>query len=168
MQNFTFLLRRSWLFLLLFQLFITAGAYAQQTSTVTGNVTSITGEALIGVSVLVKGTSNGTQTDLSGHYTLKVSGSDATLVFKYVGYLPKEVAVSGSKIDVQLTENQHSLNEVVVLGYGTANRRDVTGSVVSVKTADLPQVAVTSVNNMLQGQAAGLNLNSRSAQPDGG
>jgi TonB-linked SusC/RagA family outer membrane protein len=168
MQNFTYLLRRSWLLLLLIQLLIVTGAHAQQQTTVNGTVTSASGELLTGVSVLVKGTSIGAQTDVRGRYTLKVTGN-ITLVFTYIGYNPQEVSTNGrSTVNVQLTENARSLNEVVVLGYGTSNKKDVTGSVVSVKTADLPQVAVTSVDNMLQGQAAGLTLSSRSAQPGGG
>jgi len=168
MQNFTFSFKRSWLVLLLFQLLIATGAYAQQT-TVTGVVTAVSGEPLVGVSVLIKGTTIGTQTDIAGHYSVKVTGTDATLSFQYVGYLPQDVATgSRTKINVQLAENARSLNEVVVLGYGTSNKKDVTGSVVVVKTADLPQVAVTSVDNMLQGQAAGLTLSGRSAQPGGG
>jgi TonB-linked SusC/RagA family outer membrane protein len=167
MQNFTYLLRRSWLLVLIFQLIFT-GLHAQQQTTVNGTVKDASGELLTGVSVLVKGTSTGAQTDLNGHYSLKVSGN-ITLVFTYVGYNPEEVSTNGrNTINVQLTANAKALNEVVVLGYGTSNKKDVTGSVVTVKTADLPQVAVTSVNNMLQGQAAGLTLSGRSAQPGGG
>jgi TonB-linked SusC/RagA family outer membrane protein len=168
MQNFTLLFKRCWPLLLLFQLFISVGAYAQQT-TITGNVTSATGEALIGVSVRIKGTQTGTQTDVKGNYSLRVASDNASLVFSYIGFIASEVSINGrSKVDVQLVSDSKSLNEIVVLGYGTSNKRAVTGSVVSVKTADLPQVAVTSVNNLLQGQAAGLTLTTRSAQPGGG
>jgi TonB-linked SusC/RagA family outer membrane protein len=168
MQHFTFLLKKSWPLLLLFQLFIFSTAQAQQI-TISGTVTSTTGEPLIGVSVLLKGTSIGAQTDVKGSYSLKAVNTKGTLVFTYIGFNTREENIDGrNKINVQLTDNSKSLNEVVVLGYGTSNKKDVTGSVVSVKTSDLPQVAVTSVNNMLQGQAAGLTLGTRSAQPGGG
>lgn len=168
MQNFTFLLKKRGLLLSLFMFLFSAGVYAQQQTTVSGVVTSNTGETLPGVSILVKGTSSGTQTDVNGHYSINVTGN-ITLQFSYVGYNPQEVATSGrTKIDVQLTGNEKTLSEVVVLGYGTANKKDVTGAVATVKVADLPQVAATSVDNLLQGQAAGINLTTRSAQPGGG
>lgn len=168
MQNFTFFFKRYWPLLLLFQLFVFTSAYAQQ-ATVSGVVKSATGESLVGVSVAVKGTQNGTQTDVNGHYSLKVTDLNGTLVFTYIGFVTAEESIAGrAKVDVQLNADQRTLNEVVVLGYGTATKKDVTGSVVQVKTSDLPQVAQTSVNNLLQGQAAGLNLETRSAQPGGG
>src|ERR1700743_1968642 len=129
MQNFTLLFKKRGLLLSLFLLLFSISSFAQQQTTVSGIVTSTAGETLPGVSVIVKGTSIGAQTDVNGHYSIKVTG-DITLVFSYVGYNSQEVTTGGrSKIDVKLTANEKSLSEVVVLGYGTANKKDVTGSV---------------------------------------
>jgi TonB-linked SusC/RagA family outer membrane protein len=168
MQNFTFLFKRRWPLLLFLQLLFSISVFAQQ-KTITGKVTGASGEALPGVTVNLKGTQSGTQTDADGKYKLTVNENKGTLVFSFIGYVTKEEVIDGrAKIDVQLTSDSKSLNEVVVLGYGTSSKKDVTGSVVSVKTSELPQVAQTSINNLLQGQAAGLTLDTRSAQPGGG
>ncbi len=168
MQNFTFLFKRRWPLLVFIQLFFSVAAFAQQ-RTITGTVSAASGEKLPGVSVMVKGTTNGVSTNANGVFTLKINSADATLIFSSLGYTTQEVAIGArTNVNVQLTENNKALNEVVVLGYGTSSKKDVTGSVVTVKTSDLPQTAQTSINNILQGQAAGLNLETRSAQPGGG
>jgi len=98
-------------------------------STVTGTVTDADGQPLPGANVLVKGTTNGTQTDFDGNYTI-TADSDATLVFSYIGFASREVAVAGqSTINVSMAEDASQLEEVVVLGYSTQTRGDLTGSV---------------------------------------
>jgi TonB-dependent starch-binding outer membrane protein SusC len=131
-------------------------------------LTSSSDESLIGVTVTVKGTQAGTVTDLNGNYSIKALPAD-TLVFSYLEY-EKVYEVVGNRevIDVEMVPDIKTLSEVVVIGYGTVRKIDLTGSVTSVKTNDLPITATTSIDNLLQGRAAGLNLTSRTAQPGGG
>lgn len=133
--------------------------------TVTGTVTDAAGEALIGVNVLVKGSSTGTITDLDGQYSLEVPGSDAVLVFSYTGYQNYEVAVgSQSVIDVTLEEGV-SLDEVVVVGYSTQKKANLTGAVTAVGTKELKDRPLTSAATALQGAAPGVFINQNSGQP---
>lgn len=126
------------------------------------------GDALPGVSVKVKGSSAGAVTDANGNFSLNAP-ENGTLVISYIGYTTMEVPVNNrNTLRIALENPATALGEVVVVGYGTTSKKDITGSVVSIKTKDLPQVANTSINNLLQGQAAGLNLSVRSAQPGGG
>ncbi|MFT2008520.1 TonB-dependent receptor [Pontibacter sp. 13R65] len=154
--------------MLLLFFFTVTGVLAQGT-TVSGRVINETGEGLPGVTVLMKGTTIGTSTDIDGNYTLAVPAGAGTMVFSFIGYVSKEVAIGNqTTINVSLVPDAKALDEVVVVGYGTQSKRDITGSVASVKTADLPQVANASIDNLLQGRAAGFNLSMRSAQPGGG
>ncbi|MEO8405099.1 MAG: SusC/RagA family TonB-linked outer membrane protein [Chitinophagaceae bacterium] len=147
---------------------MSVGATAQQ-KTITGRVLDAGNKPLQGVTVSVKNKKNtATTTGPSGDFSISASSGDV-LVFSSVGYGEFEEKVgSANSINVNLSTQITSMNEVVVVGYGTQQRKDITGSVVSVSTKDLPQVANTSINNLLQGRAAGLNLNLRSAQPGGG
>lgn len=111
------------------------------------------GEPLIGVSVQVKGTSTGTITDLNGKYTLNVS-TGQTLVFSYIGFMEQQVVATKPVINVVLKEDTKTLDEVVVVGYGTMKRSDLTGSVVSVTGDELKKSVVTSLDQALQGRAA--------------
>lgn len=137
-----------------------AVAFAQKTVTVKGTVKDKDGrEALIGVSVLVKGTTIGTITNLDGNYTLTNVAENATLVFTYVGMKSESVAVGGrSVIDVRLEDEQKSLQEVVVVGYGTKKAGAITGSVVQVKSADILKTPAQSPLQSIQGKAAGVNI----------
>ena len=140
-----------------------------QTRTITGKVTSFgDNEGIPGVNVLEKGTSNGTVTDLKGDYSLEVS-EDATIVFSSVGYTTEEATVGDrSSIDVVLMEDIQQLQELVVVGYGTQQRRDITGSVASVKSEDLQDLPVASVDQALAGQVAGVQVQQTSGAPGGG
>ncbi|MBC6608884.1 TonB-dependent receptor [Hymenobacter sp. BT188] len=132
--------------------------------TVTGRVTDEKGEGLPGVNVVVKGTSNGTSTDVDGRYSITVP-DNATLVVSYVGYTPREIAVGGrTTIDVPLAPDAQSLSEVVVVGYLTQNRQDVTGSVASVSSEDIRRAPVATVNEAIQGRLPGVTVTS-SGQP---
>ncbi len=138
---------------------------------VSGLVTDgTTGEALIGVNVLLQGSNVGTTTDVDGTYTITiVEGS--TLVFSYVGFEPKEVIVPGgteTSIDVVLMPEATGLEEVVVIGYGTAKKRDLTGSVASVSSEDLQSMAAISADQALQGRAAGVFVQQNSGEPGSG
>jgi len=121
---------------------------------------------LIGVNIIEKGTSNGTITDLEGHYTLSVSGPDAIIVFKYIGYKAQEIPVNGqSVIDVVLEEEIEMLDEVVVVGYGVQKKVDVTGAISSIETEEMSSIPVTNVATAIQGKAAGVQIIQNSGAP---
>ncbi|MFD1002848.1 SusC/RagA family TonB-linked outer membrane protein [Ohtaekwangia kribbensis] len=146
------------------------GLQAQQ-KVITGKITDENGSELPGVNVLLKGTSLGTVSDQAGAYSLSIpeSQSSGTLVFSFIGYLSEELAINNqTSVNIQMMPDIQTLSEVVVVGYGTQRREDISGAVSSVKASELPQVANTSIDNLLQGRAAGLNLTQRSAQPGGG
>lgn len=145
---------RKFLFLMV-GLLCALGASAQSIA-VSGTVIDPTGEPLIGASILAKGTSNGTATDIDGNYVINVA-PNATLVFSYVGYDPQEVAVGGrTHIDVTMKENSVMLNEVVAIGYGVVKKSDATGSVAVIKPDDVEAGIATSVQDMLVGQTPGV------------
>lgn len=124
-------------------------------SVVTGNVKDQTGEPLIGVSVLEQGTSNGTVTDIDGNFSFTVA-QGKTVNFSYIGYKPQSVVVRGNVINVVLQEENTNLNEVVVVGYGTMRRKDVTSSITTVKAEDLNTGVFSDAASMLQGKVPGL------------
>lgn len=137
--------------------------------TVAGKVTSQDdGAGLPGVNVIVKGTTRGSVTDADGQYTIVVPDENATLIFSYVGYVSQEVAVAGrSRIDITLAADVTQLGELVIIGYGSQEKRDVTGSVVSVGTKELQAVPVYNVEQSLLGRAAGVTVQQNSGQPGG-
>ena len=146
-------------------------SYAQSPDkiTVAGCVKDAAGDFLIGATVLVKGISGGTITDIDGNYILKDVPRTATLVFSYVGMQNKEVPVNGkSTINVTLLDDALQLEQVVVIGYGSVKKSDVTGSVTSVKTEALKEIPANSVEGLLQGRAAGLQVINSSQDPGAG
>lgn len=139
---------------------------ATKAQTVRG-IVSAEGEPLPGASVSIKGTSNGTSTDFDGKYTINVS-SGATLVFSYVGYDSKEVAVGNqSMINVTL-DADNKLDEIVVIGYGTQRKSDLTGAVSTVSAKDVADLPVSRVDQALQGRAAGVQITQTSGAPGAG
>lgn len=127
-------------------------------STVTGTVTDDTGMPLPGANVLEKGTTNGTQTDFDGNFTLNVEPG-ATLVFSYIGFQRKEVAVNGqTTINVSMSEDAAALDEVVVTGYSTTSRREATAAVSIVKAEELAAIPSGNVEQQLQGRVAGVTV----------
>ncbi|MDJ1494864.1 TonB-dependent receptor [Cytophagaceae bacterium DM2B3-1] len=150
-------LRASVLLCLVF-LCAVAGAFAQ--TTVTGKVTSLEdGGVLPGVSVSVKGTTRGTTTDANGKYSIAVDGSTAVLVFSFIGFTTEEVTVGNrTVVDMPLTADLQALSEVVVTGYTTENRREVTGAVATVKSKDLVAVPSGNVEQALQGRISGVTV----------
>lgn len=146
-------------------------SYAQSPDkiTVAGCVKDAAGDFLIGATVQVKGISGGTITDIDGDYILKDVPRTATLVFSYVGMQNKEVPVNGkSTINVTLLDDALQLEQVVVIGYGSVKKSDVTGSVTSVKTEALKEIPANSVEGLLQGRAAGLQVINSSQDPGAG
>lgn len=125
-------------------------------------------DGLPGVNVVIKGTTTGTTTDATGAYTLSVPESGATLVFSFVGYVSQEVLIGNrSTIDVAIESDTKALSEVVVIGYGTARKSDLTGSVGSVKEDQLKERPSPSLNQALQGKVSGVQVNVNSGRPGG-
>jgi len=136
--------------------------------TVKGKVTDEKGEALIGVNIIVKETSKGTTTDLDGMYSIEVAGANSVLSFTYLGYESKDVVVNNQTvINVTLSPDSKVLSEVVVIGYGTQRKSDLTGSVSSVKENDLLERPSPSLNQALAGRMAGVQVNNNSGRPGG-
>ena len=150
-----------------FMLF-TGVLYAQD-QTVSGTVSSDAEGPLPGVNVLLKGTTTGTVTDLEGNYRLNVPEGGDTLVFSSIGYANQEIAIGGrSTIDVTLGEDIKALEEIVVIGYGTQEARDATGSVASVKSEDFNGGVIASPEQLIQGKAAGVQITQASGEPGSG
>ena len=150
-----------------FILSIFSESFAQVT--VTGTVISGENEeALPGVNVVIKGTTSGTVTDIEGNYSIEVPGTETTLVFSSVGFVSEEVVVgSRSVIDITLAPDITALSEVVVVGYGTSLKKNLTTSVAQVDPKDIPSAANSGVNDLLFGKAAGVQVSQYSAQPGG-
>lgn len=133
-------------------------AFAQP-KTVSGVVKDAAGEPVIGANVIEKGTTNGVFTDVSGHYSLPMQGKNPVLSVSYVGYISQEIPVGAkTSIDVTLEEDKAQLEEVVVIGYGTAKKKDLTGAISTVNTEKLTAEAPRSVGDLLRSAAAGLNV----------
>ncbi|MEP1782426.1 carboxypeptidase-like regulatory domain-containing protein, partial [Reichenbachiella sp.] len=131
----------------------------------TGKVTDENGEGLPGASVLVKGTTNGTITDLDGNYSL-TAPEDAIIVISFVGYKSQELSIGGrSTLDVQLEVDAEQLDEVVVVGYGTQRKVDLTGAVGSISSADIVNKPIVSADQALAGRIAGVQITNRSGDP---
>lgn len=123
-----------------------------------GSVKDNNGEPLLGVSVLIKGTSLGTVTDIDGNYSIEIPNNQSTLIFSYLGYKSKELSVSGTQLDVILSEDTHTLDEVVVVGFGTQKKVNLTGSIAVVNEKDLASRPVANVTQALQGLVPGMNF----------
>ncbi|MDO1445476.1 TonB-dependent receptor [Rhodocytophaga aerolata] len=135
---------------------------------ITGRVTSEEGEGLPGVSVLLKGTTTGTSTDIDGKFTISVPDEGGSLVFSYIGFMTKEVAIGAqATIDVTLAADIKSLEEVVVVGYGTQRKRDITSAVSNINMKDIGEVPASNLNRLLQGQAAGVTVRQNHGAPGG-
>lgn len=150
----------------LFALFclMSIGVSHAQSQSISGSVTT-DGQPLPGVTVVVKGTSVGAVTDFDGGYFIKASANDV-LVFSYVGYETKQVTVGNdTTIDVALAEDVATLDEVVVVGYGTQKRRNVQGAIESVKAETIEKIGTSDLASALQGQIAGVNVTASSGQP---
>ncbi|GAA0879229.1 TonB-dependent receptor [Algoriphagus jejuensis] len=140
--------------------FLTIVSVLAQSKTITGRVTSAEEpEGVPGASVVVKGTTQGTITDLDGSYSISVPDNAATLVFSFVGYLTKEMPIgSNSIINVVMDTDVKVLNEVVVTGYGTQERREITGSVTSINSEDIENLVTPSFESQLAGRAPGVQV----------
>ncbi len=145
-------------------------ATPKQDRAITGKVVDINGEALIGVNIIEKGTTNGTITDIDGNFTLTLTTSQPTLTISYIGFDTEEVAVSGrSVVNVTLNESTSYLDEVVVVGYGTMKQRDLTGAIATIKADEMIAESPRSVQDLLRANAAGVSIGfANSAKGDAG
>ena len=147
---------------------ITHDAFSQQQLTVSGRVIDTNRETLPGVTVVVKGTTTGTVTDLNGRYSINVPSENTVLTFSFIGFKTYEIAVGNSRvIDIRLEEDLLQLGEVIVTGFGNLNRATYTGSASVIKTADLASVPNQSVATMIQSNAPGVSITSSNSQPGG-
>ena len=138
----------------------------QQTVTISGTVKDVNGDPLIGVSVQEKGTLNGTVTNLNGAFELRV-GDESVLVVSFLGYKAKEIPVSGNRqFDIVLEEDARQLEEVVVIGYGTQRKGDVTSAIVSVKSEDFSIGKIGDAAELVKGKVAGLSIVKSSGDPN--
>ena len=142
-------------------------ALQAQSKKITGKITDENGNPLRGATVLVKGQPSGVESNFSGNFSIPVPASGVTLVISYVGYETKEVTIKNEDvIDVELNPLKSNLNEVVVIGYGTQRRKDITGSVASVKGDLFKDQPITNPISALQGRVAGVNVIESSGAPD--
>ncbi|MGD9930343.1 MAG: TonB-dependent receptor [Mangrovibacterium sp.] len=140
----------------------------QQQISVTGRITDSSGEPLPGVTVLIKGTTQGTVTDGNGLYTLMDVPADAVIIFSFVGMKSQEIPVGGkSSLDVVLEEESIGLDEVVAIGYGTVKKSDITGSVGSIEADAIAATTLTDATRALQGRVAGVNIEQNVGKPGG-
>ena len=154
--------------LLLVLMFISGMSYALAQSAVTGTVTDENGEGIPGANIVIKGTSNGTITDMNGDFALNAS-SDDVLVVTYVGYSTIEIAVgSQSEINISLAEDIAALDEIVVTGYGTQERKEITSAVTSLNEEDFNKGLVSNPMGLLEGKVAGLSITKPGGDPNGG
>lgn len=136
---------------------------------VKGKVLSEENEGLPGANVLLKGTSRGTVTDVDGRFSIEVPNGEGILVFSSIGYVTQEIPVNNrSTIEVRLQADVKALSEVVVVGYGTQERKDITGSVASVSAEELKQVPIVSLDQGIQGRVSGVQVTQTSGRPGGG
>ncbi|MEQ9439316.1 MAG: carboxypeptidase-like regulatory domain-containing protein, partial [Cyclobacteriaceae bacterium] len=143
-------------------------AQAQQTA-ISGKVSSDDEGVLPGVNILVKGTTTGTVTDVNGNYTISVPNQQSTLVFSSIGYVTQEVVVNNqSAVNVVLLPDIQSLSEVVVVGYGTQKRTDVTGAVSTIKAEDINNIVTGNPTQVLQGRSAGVRVEVNGGSPGAG
>lgn len=150
-------------------LFLSTLAVFGQQRTITGTVTDAAdGKTIPGVTVLVKGTSNGTTTDINGKYTLKINEAAKVLLFSFIGMRSMEIPITASNvIDANMISEAVNLDEVVVIGYGSVKKSDLTGSVASIRTDDLRKIPVNSLDQGIQGKVSGVQVTQLSSQPGG-
>ena len=154
-------------FLLVLIVSTTVAYSSLQQQNVTGTVTdAISGAPLYGVNILIEGTMTGTSTDLNGKFALKKPDNGAVITFSFIGYTTEKVTWSGQPVlDVKLSQNIQTLEEVVVTGYGTIKKSDLTGSIAKVSSKDIEKAVPVNIQAALQGRVAGLMISSNDGSP---
>ena len=157
-------------FAILFLMILPLASFAQNTRTISGKVTDSNGMALPGTNVVVVGTSTGVQADSNGNYQITVENPESALLeFSFIGYAKQQIPVgTRSTINVVLQEEYIGLNELVVVGYGTVKKKDLTGSVSSIKSAEITKTATNNALQSMQGKIAGLDITKTSGESGSG
>jgi TonB-linked SusC/RagA family outer membrane protein len=146
---------------------LSGGQMRAQSVTLEGTVKDATGLSLPGVNIVEKGTKNTSSTDFDGRYKIKVSNPKAILSFSFIGFKTRDISVEGkSKIDITLSEDSNNLNEVIVVGYGTTKKSDLTGAVSTLSGNDMRKIPVANVAEALTGRVAGVQVSSSEGSPD--
>jgi len=146
---------------------LSGGQMKAQSVTLEGTVKDATGLSLPGVNIVEKGTKNTSSTDFDGRYKIKVSNPKAILSFSFIGFKTRDISVEGkSKIDITLSEDSNNLNEVIVVGYGTTKKSDLTGAVSTLSGNDMRKIPVANVAEALTGRVAGVQVSSSEGSPD--
>ncbi len=154
--------------LVLCSLALPSAAAAQDGHKVTGTVTDETGATMIGMTVIVTGTTVGATTDIDGHYEIEVP-ADGSLTFSYLGYRSQEVAVEGrAVIDISMVPDAEVLTDAIVIGYGTTTKRDMTGSLSAVSTKDFNEGLISSPEQLINGKVSGVQILSSGGSPTSG
>ncbi|WP_273272532.1 SusC/RagA family TonB-linked outer membrane protein [Maribacter polysiphoniae] len=160
---------RTFVFLCVFSVFGTTPNKDIQGVPISGKITDSAGEPLPGANILEKGTTNGTQSDFDGNFSLNLADRNATLVVSYLGFVTKEVTIENpNEIYISLEENATGLDEVLVVGYGTQKKSDITGSVAVVSSEDFENQPISRVDQALQGRTAGVQVSQTSGEPGSG
>lgn len=156
------------MFCLILCLVLMNGTLYSQNNTVKGVVTDASNnDPLPGVNIIIKGTQNGVVTDMDGKYQITVSSSDAVLQFSSIGYMNEETAIAGrSTIDMTLSPDVASIDEVVVIGYGTAKRKDLTGSIATMSGEKLEKIPIANAAEAIQGRLPGVRVLTTDGSPD--
>jgi TonB-linked SusC/RagA family outer membrane protein len=161
-------------FLILFSLLICTPVLADvdeknTPKVISGRIVNGNGEGIPGVNIIVKGTMNGTISDESGAYSISIKDINSMLVFKFIGFLSQEIAVENQEtINVKLIEDIKGLEQVVVIGYGTKSKKEITGAMSSIDSKEIAKLIVTGVDQAMTGKAAGVQIVQNSATPGGG
>ncbi len=153
---------------LLLMLALPAISWAQAARTVSGTVVDELGEPLIGVSVTITGQNGGVTTDIDGNYRIAIPASSNSITFSYVGYNTKTVTVASDRIDVALEPSSQALQEMVVIGYGTQKKNDLTGSVASISEKDFNKGVISSPEELINGKIAGVQITNNGGSPNAG
>lgn len=144
------------------------GIIMAQTKAISGVVKDATGDAIIGASVVVKGTSTGTVTNLNGAFTLQVPATAKSLVFSYIGYKKQEVQITGSVMNVIMESDSRELSELVVVGYGSVRKSDLTGAISSINSSKITEKGTTQVLSAIQGSVPGVQIQQKSSRAGAG
>ena len=155
---------------ILLLMFLSSVTFAQNARTVSGKVTDINGNALPGTNVVVQGTSTGVQTDINGSYQIIVNNPENAIIeFSFIGYVVQRVPLGNqTNVNVELAEEAVGLEEIIVIGYGTVKKRDLTGSVATIKSAEITKTATNNALQSMQGKIAGLDVTKSSGESGSG
>lgn len=158
----------SWFIVAILAFGLPLAAVAQNARTVSGTVSDEIGEPLIGASVTVPGHQGGVTTDIDGNYRIAIPAGATKIAFSYVGYNPKEVEITSDVINVSLVPSSEALQEMVVIGYGTQKKEDLTGSVSTISEKDFNQGVISSPEELINGKIAGVQITSGGGSPNSG